>query len=64
MHKSTIARYEQIVALYDKLLKEEGERAAHLDRSYFYGKIEEQLGVCEKTIARALRHGRKSQIVR
>ncbi len=64
MYQSTELRYRQIVELYERLIKEEGERAAYLDRSYFFDKIEDALGVSQRTISRALKFSAKRQRVK
>lgn len=54
MHRSTIERYRKIAERYNALIKLEGMKSKYMSQSYYYDIIEVEMGVCRRTITRAI----------
>jgi len=54
MRQSTAVRYRSVHNIYNMVIKDLGEYAYLVPKSYIYGKIREETGLSFRTIARAL----------
>jgi len=58
MRRSTAVRYRSVHDIYNKVIKDLGEYAFLVPKSYIYGRIKEETGLSARTILRALNHMR------
>jgi len=58
MRQSTAVRYRSVHDVYNKVIKDLGEYAFLVPKSYIYGRIREETGLSSRTILRALNHMR------
>lgn len=54
--ESTIKRDSYVLDVYRDVMNELGDLAYVVSKSYIYGKIKEQTGLCTKTIAFIINH--------
>jgi len=59
---STIVRQSTVHDVYNDVIKELGEYAYLVPKSFIYGRISERTGLCAKTIAYVLNHTKQCDV--